>query len=335
MHSQPPETVTVEPPPHNGADMFLKRVLVAEDDPLYRCILERVLSERGYRVESVQDGTEALRMSSSSGAPRLILLDWMMPGISGPEICKELRRKSMATYPYIILLSANDKKADVVAGLEAGADDYLTKPFDSHELLARLRVGVRMITLQNSLLAAQERLRFQATHDSLTGIWNRGALLELLGGELERAHRRHSSLAVLMLDLDHFKKINDEFGHQTGDSVLQEVATRLAATVRVYDLIGRYGGEEFLVVAELEPSQVQEYAERLRLTVAIPPLEIDGHWHAVSVSIGIAVTDSTRAWDVAEVVGLADGAMYSAKRAGRNRFVLANGSLLDAKNALP
>jgi two-component system, cell cycle response regulator len=324
MNLQPYEVVNPVSPSRAGDDAFLKRVLVAEDDPLYRHLLARMLSERGFLVDSVADGTEPLKRGWAPGAPRLIILDWMMPGLCGPDICRQLRRRSAIGYQYIILLSANDKKADVVAGLEAGADDYLTKPFDSHELLARIHVGLRMVILQNSLFAAQERLRFQATHDSLTGIWNRGAMLELMAAQLERARRAHTPVSALMLDIDHFKQVNDDFGHQTGDSVLCEVARRLAATVRVYDTIGRYGGEEFLVVAELDPDQAREYAERLRACVAKSMIEIAGHRQAVSVSIGVATSDACNPCKLSELIYRADTAMYSAKREGRNRVEVAD-----------
>jgi diguanylate cyclase (GGDEF)-like protein len=180
-----------------------------------------------------------------------------------------------------------------------------------------------VVTLQHTLFAAQERLRFQATHDSLTGIWNRGALLELTRAELERGHRNQSPVAALMLDIDHFKQVNDNFGHMAGDSVLHEVARRLAAGVRVYDLIGRYGGEEFLVLAGLELERAREYAERLRSSVDSQMIEIAGHTQTVSVSIGVAIAEPPGPWEFTDLIQRADAAMYSAKQAGRNRVEVA------------
>jgi diguanylate cyclase (GGDEF)-like protein len=302
------------------SDAFLKRVLAAEDDPLYSRVLQRFLGERGFKVQCVSDGLEAFDKARLPGAPRILVLDWVMPGMHGPEICRRLREHpAPGGYQYILLLSANDKKADVVAGLEAGADDYLTKPFDVYELLARIRAGMRMVRLQNNLYAAQERLRFQATHDPLTGVWNRGALLDLLQSELGRAGRKGSSVAVFMLDIDHFKKINDIHGHLTGDAVLHEVAQRLAQTVRGYDVIGRYGGEEFVVAAELEPAQALDYAERLRQCVRATPIAASGGSVTVSVSVGVSLAHPVGECDFRLPLQAADDAMYTAKRKGRDR----------------
>jgi diguanylate cyclase (GGDEF)-like protein len=300
-----------------------KKVLVAEDDPVYRRLLEHTLADCHYVVQSVPDGLAALEQARLPGAPRLIVLDWVMPGLEGPDVCRKLRQCTTEGYQYIILLSANDRKEDIVRGLEAGADDYLTKPFDPTELLARIRVGTRMIQLQNSLFVAQEQLRFQATHDHLTGIWSRGALLELLRGELERSQRTSAPVAVLMIDIDHFKNINDELGHQIGDMVLQEVASRLADTVRSYDVIGRYGGEEFMVVAELDLVQAFEYAERLRDRVVRLPIRVLGRTVTVSVSVGVAIADPAQLWDLTAIIKVADASMYSAKHNGRNRVEIA------------
>jgi diguanylate cyclase (GGDEF)-like protein len=295
-------------------------VLVAEDDPLYRRALQRFLVSKNYEVALVGDGLQALATALSPQAPRLLVLDWMMPGISGPEVCRRLRATPRECYQYVLLLTAKGDIADIVEGLEAGADDYLTKPFHVREFFARLRVGERIIKLQDRLLAAQEALRFQATHDPLTGIWNRRALFELLHAEVERAQRKATSLSLFVLDLDHFKRVNDEFGHPVGDTVLREIAQRLSTAVRAYDIVGRYGGEEFIVAAtDLEPELPQQFAERLRLAVSSSPIPTPEVEVTVTISIGVATLPPSQKSSVDNLIRCADRALYQAKRQGRNR----------------
>ncbi len=300
-------------------------VLVAEDDPLYRRALQRFLTRKGYTVQLVSNGLQALADATSPDAPRLLILDWMMPGLPGPEVCRRLRSIPRERYQYILLLTAKHTTADIVEGLEAGADDYLTKPFNIQEFFARVRVGQRMIRLQDRLLAAQEALRFQATHDPLTGIWNRGALFELLRAEAERVQRKATSLSLFLIDLDNFKRMNDEFGHLAGDAILHEVAQRLSAAVRLYDIVGRYGGEEFIVAAaELESERPHQFAERLRLAISSCPIRTSDTSVSVSVSIGVATSDGFVECSIEKLIQIADAALYEAKRKGRNRVEMAH-----------
>ena len=191
-------------------------------------MLESRLESWGYRVMTAEDGTQAWELLQQPNSLELLILDWMMPGIDGIELCRRIREKQHGRYQYILLLSGKDQKQDVVDGLGAGADDYLTKPFDIRELRARLRTGKRILTLQHQLIRTREAVRFQATHDDLTGLWSRGATMHLLNGELQRGFRSRTSTAILMIDLDHFKSVNDTYGHLNGDAVLKEAAGRIA-----------------------------------------------------------------------------------------------------------
>jgi two-component system cell cycle response regulator len=288
-------------------------VLIAEDDTICRIILQTWLKTWGYQVVVAEDGVKAWEILQQETAPELLILDWVMPGLDGIELCRRVRQREQNA--YILLVTANDGKQEVVKGLEAGADDYLTKPFDTDELRARLRVGQR-------ILALHQQLRFQASHDVLTGVWNRGASLHMLHSELERAARSQTSTGVLMLDLDHFKRINDTGGHLAGDGVLEEVARRIVGTVRSYDVVGRYGGEEFLIVLPgCRSNQVQETAERIRAAVAGSPIRAAGSEVVATVSIGGAVA-MPRTTSSTEALAEADAALYRAKAAGRNCVIL-------------
>jgi two-component system cell cycle response regulator len=298
----------------------VNRVLVAEDDPVTRRILEVRLRNWNYEVVAVDSGFQAWEVIQANEAPELLLLDWMMPGIDGTELCRRTRALNKPVYPYILLLTARATKQDILTGFEAGADDYLTKPFHVEELHARLRAGSRILTLQNELIMAQERLRFHATHDALTGVWNRKGISDLLTQELARAKRTHEPLGLMMIDLDHFKSVNDRYGHAAGDEVLREVASRLVASVRTYDLVGRYGGEEFLVIlsgASIE--EVRRRAQRLCAVVEQTPVRTEACEVRVTTSIGAIEAPVHQPVIQSQLVKLADRALYRAKELGRNR----------------
>jgi len=301
----------------------LLRILIADDEVISRTVLDKTLLRWGYEVSVARDGDEAWAALHAENAPQLAILDWQMPGLDGPEICRRLRQEQREKYVYILLLTARDNRSDVIAGLASGADDYLTKPFDRHELQARLTVGRRILRLQEELIEAREALRVEATHDSLTGLWNRRGVLAILSADLERATREQSPLALVVADLDHFKAINDTRGHLVGDEVLREVGRRLSLAVRPYDGVGRLGGEEFLVVLPGAPAEsAAEIAERVRRAMAASPVPVAGGEVALTLSAGVAVAPAGLV-DPDPLLAAADDALYAAKRAGRNRVVVA------------
>ncbi len=311
------------------------KILVAEDDALSRTLLQRTLQRAGYEVEAVEDGCRALAELSKEDPPRLALLDWIMPGRDGIEVCREVRRRKDHAYTYLILLSSRETKQDIVQGLESGADDYLTKPYDVEELKARLRAGERILELEDHLVEARESMRFQATHDLLTSLWNRGVIVELVSREVVRARREKWCNAVMMCDIDHFKRVNDENGHAAGDDVLREVARRLQTSVRSYDMVGRYGGEEFLVVLnKCDPSSAVARAENLRNAVAAKPILLPTKPLTVTISVGVALTTDFPNQDTDDILHASDMALYAAKAAGRNCIRMAQpGILLESSEA--
>jgi diguanylate cyclase (GGDEF)-like protein len=297
------------------------RVLIAEDDRVSRSLLERILAQWGFEVSATSDGTEAWEALQQQDAPHLVVLDWMMPGLDGVDVCRRVREQDVPDPPYIILLTARDGKGDIVAGLEAGANDYVGKPFDKDELRARLEVGRRFVELNRKLLETQETLAEQARTDALTGIMNRRAALERLVQEIARAERQATPLGVGMVDIDHFKRINDACGHAAGDHVLRQIVDRSCASIRPYDGIGRVGGEEFLVILPgPERAELAGVLERLREAVSRSPVEVDGRDMPVTVSIG---GDMYAGQSVDGLMRSADSALYQAKAQGRDRVVLA------------
>jgi len=295
-------------------------ILVAEDDPVSRRVLEAFLVKWGFQVVTAMDGLDALRILESAAAPPLAILDWMMPGLEGPQVCQRVRAHPERPYVYILLLSARSQKDDLLHGLESGADDYLTKPFDAQELRARLHVGRRILDLQNKLISAREELRFRATHDELTGLSNRRVVLEAIDREYARRRREGGDLGVVLIDLDHFKNVNDTYGHLAGDAVLREAARRMTASVRPYDTVGRYGGEEFLVVApSCNSSGAVKLAERIRESIQALPMPSVSGPVSITASCGVAVSTTAKPLDPQELLRSADEALYRAKENGRNR----------------
>ena len=300
------------------------KILLADDEPIARTMLEHWLAGWGYEVTLARDGESALQALKDDSELRLLVVDWVMPKKDGIEVCKAIRGGPQEPYVYIVLLTAKDDKSDIIAGLDAGADDYLVKPCNPLELKVRLRAGRRVIELQEQLVKARESLRFEAMHDSLTGLLNRGAVLEQLTKELVRASRRGAPVSVLMGDLDHFKTINDTYGHPAGDSVLRETSRRLKAGVRAYDSVGRLGGEEFIaVLPECDAKTGLSVATRLCRSLADTPTQYGGKPISHSISIGVAATDQFGSARADELMRAADAALYRAKHAGRSRALLA------------
>jgi diguanylate cyclase (GGDEF)-like protein len=299
------------------------KILIAEDDFTSRAMLAAVLKKWGFDPVVTEDGSAALQAMQMPDAPRLVIADWNMPKMDGMEFCRRVRQEPTSNPPYIVLLTARGELQDIVQGLDAGANDYVTKPYHSDELQARLRVGRRMLDLQAELNAVRKQLEHQASHDALTGVLNRRAILETLGKEFQRAARSANGLSIGLLDVDHFKTVNDRFGHQAGDEVLVGFAARLQLNLREYDHVGRYGGEEFLVIAPEDGGRPETgLYERLRAAVAHDPITTSaGGALAVTVSIGVAGLGCAPTAE--SLVAAADAAMYQAKSAGRNQVVYA------------
>jgi diguanylate cyclase (GGDEF)-like protein len=296
------------------------RILIADDDPVSRRLLQGTLGRLGHDVTDVSDGTAALGCLLAPDAPRLAILDWMMPGMDGLSVCREVRGRA-DEYIYVILLTARDKREDMISALEAEVDDFLTKPFDHVELRARLRSGKRVLDLQERLLASQRALTHQATHDDLTGLLNRRSIMEALELELKRSLHEQRPCAIAMADLDHFKRVNDSLGHGTGDAALSASASEIRSTLREYDAVGRYGGEEFLLLLPgCDESAAVAVAERARCAVASHPAVTQAGPIQMTLSVGVAST-ATCGYHVQTLLDAADAALYQAKSDGRNRVV--------------
>lgn len=299
------------------------KILVVEDDQVSRHKLVTLLTKWGYGVLEAQDGLVAWNILQREDAPHLAIIDWMMPKMDGLQICRAVRQLGPEPCIYVLLLTAKNRQEDMLAGLDAGADDYVTKPFDIHELQVRLRAARRILDLQSELLAACEARRLQATHDALTGILNRRTIAEGLQRKLSRAQRDDLSVGVIMMDLDYFKRINDTYGHPVGSIVLREAVQRMQRELRSHDLLGRYDGEEFLAaLPSCSSEDTKKVAERLRQCLADRPMNFPGGQILVTSSFGVAVSEGDGA-NVEALLQLTDVSLYRAKHEGRNCVVLA------------
>jgi len=304
------------------------QILLADDSPVFRDMLQKMLLEWGYAVTTVTDGQQAWDVLRKDDGPRLALLDWMMPGLEGADVCRLVRANIRDRYVYMMLLSVRADLEDVVKGMESGADDYIVKPFQVDELRARLRAGRRVLALQEELVEAREALREQATRDGLTGLWNRTAIFDILQNELARSGRSGQPLIALMADLDGFKPINDRFGHMAGDAVLRQAAARMRASVRRYDAVGRYGGEEFLMVLPgCDLAGGVALAERIRDAIKGECFRSGDTEIQLTCSLGAAAAVPPAIPQADDLVRAADAALYRAKRQGRNRVEAAGGSV--------
>lgn len=300
-------------------EVNILRILIAEDDRVTRRFLEAHLKRWGHDLVVCEDGNQAWAELNKEDAPKLVVLDWIMPGMDGPTLCREVRKMETRPYTYIILLTAKSSKEDIIEGLEAGSDDYITKPFDPQELRVRIRAATRIIQLQEDLFEALKASEFQATHDSLTGLWNRHAILGILQRELARAARESRHLTLVMADIDHFKQINDVHGHLAGDVALRDTASKLTSGIRPYDSVGRYGGEEFLLILPgCDQDAGQGLAERLRSDFELNPVITSEGIFDITLSFGAVAVDPSTNHELDDIIGVADAALYRAKEKGRN-----------------
>jgi len=302
------------------ADLPL-RVLIAEDDPTQRLLLAATLEAAGYLVDVSTNGSDALEQLQS-GAHAILVTDWEMPGLDGPTLCKEIRCSNLPHYVYILMLTSHEHTSDLIEGLDSGADDFVRKSSASAELRARLAAGARLVRLERSLRAAQSRIEILSVTDPLVDLFNRRYLASTLDEQIARCRRYGHAVSVILMDLDHFKRINDLHGHLVGDEILVAVASFVRSQLRRTDWAARYGGEEFVIVlTETDSRGARTVAEKLRRTLAADPLTTTGGPLSVTASFGVATLapqPHESAPPAEHLLGRADRALYRSKAAGRN-----------------
>lgn len=295
------------------------KILVAEDSKYYRILLEDNLKQWGYDPVPADNGAEAWEILQLEDGPRLALLDWIMPQMNGLQVCQKIRSREKESYIYVILLTSQSGKENVIAGLESGADDYIIKPFNEEELKYRLKIGERILRLENRIMQL-------ASIDPLTGVLNRRVFMERLDSEIQRYYRFRTPLSVIMMDLDYFKNVNDLYGHLAGDQVLRQVAEKLGHLIRGYDFIGRYGGEEFIICLPAAGSErISDIAERIRIEIEKMHIPLEGNINGVKItaSFGVSCLEKNTGVSIDELIKKADNALYQSKREGRNRVCIA------------
>jgi diguanylate cyclase (GGDEF)-like protein len=315
-------TATTQLTQKNIEDFKGVKIIVADDSPVYRKLVEQALAEKGFDIHWAKNGTEAIKLFSAHH-PAIVITDWEMPDLTGIELCAEIRRQQ-ETFTYIILLTSNTEKEQIVTGLTAGADDYLTKPFHTGELLARVAVGCRFAGLYGEIEAKKQLLEELSRTDALTGLPNRRAVEDWAVRQLSGAARYGFPVWIAIADLDHFKAVNDNYGHDAGDRVLKRVAETLKGNTRSSNFCARFGGEEFVIVlSQVDRQGACTAIERLRQKLACETFAISGTTLKVTASFGVAGFEGKKAPDLADLLRRADGALYAAKRNGRNRVEFA------------
>lgn len=295
-----------------------RKLLLVEDDQDYRQLLEKKLKSSGYDVISASNGLKALELMEIHEI-RLLITDWSMPIMSGLDLIKSVRSDTSKPYVYIIVLSAYSTIKDIVKGIDVGSDDYLTKPFSFIELEARIKIGERIINLESRLQNSINEQLHMAQIDHLTKIFNRRYLFEIGEQLFNQGQRYKHQMALLMIDIDRFKNVNDTHGHHIGDETLISIARRFSESIREVDILGRFGGEEFIVLMpETKAKGAQIVAERMRASISAEPLKTSGPKISLTISVGIAVQESATE-NLEALVKKADVALYQSKRAGRNR----------------
>jgi len=299
------------------------RILIAEDDLTSRAMLSAVLKKAGNEVIETVNGKEALEELQKPDYPKLAILDFVMPEMDGLEVIRRVRAQKYTRPPYIIMLTSKGEKSDIITGLDAGADDYLTKPFDVGELSARIEVGKRLVNLQAELVESREAIVYQASHDSLTDLLNRRAILSILEELLVRCHEQDEGIAIGMIDIDHFKLINDTHGHQVGDDILVGLAKIFNKSISSVGSIGRFGGEEFLAILPVKRNEDPLLLFK-QLCSTISSHQFKTRSGSISLTVSIGVTHAMQKATVDELIGTADSALYQAKNNGRNCVVISN-----------
>lgn len=307
-------------------------ILLAEDSAFYRRMIAKHLKEWGFDFVDARDGKEAWKLLMQQDGPKLALLDWVLPEIEGIELCRRLRsRPEGSPYTYTVLLTAKNQQLEMLEAMDAGADDFLSKPFDPAELKARLLAGKRIVELQQKLVSTNDALQFAASHDFLTRVWNRGEILAFLRREMVRSRRSAAALGIVLVDIDNFKLVNDKFGHQTGDCVLLEVSRRFSKNLREYDGVGRYGGEEFLLILPgCDLATTTRRANEIRTAIANEPIVSDSTTMSVTISMGVAMAEPSET--VESLLHRTDTALYQAKHNGRNRVESSTASMAAARS---